>query len=157
VLDQVLPINKTVSIAAMMPVPQFEEKDYLLMATQEGLIKKAPLSQFQDVRANGLIALKLKVLLLPCSCSVMCHGQGFCSSSSFHEQTCPLLQTHRPLTHVIQSVQDMQHASLRCFELAASRLLASLLSVCCSLFCQQEASPQTATSNALTEQHIESH
>lgn len=46
----------------MMPVHQFEEKDYLLMATQEGLIKKTPLSQFSDVRSNGLAAMKLKVL-----------------------------------------------------------------------------------------------
>lgn len=59
-----MPIKKTDSIAALMPVAQFEEEDYLLMATQEGLIKKTPLSQFQDVRANGLIAMKLKVLLL---------------------------------------------------------------------------------------------
>ena len=63
-----MPIKKTDSIAALMPVAQFEEEDYLLMATQEGLIKKTPLSQFQDVRANGLIAMKLKVMrLLPLS------------------------------------------------------------------------------------------
>ena len=60
--EQVLPIKKTDSIAAMMPVHQFEEADYLLMATQEGLIKKTPLSQFSDVRSNGLAAMKLKVL-----------------------------------------------------------------------------------------------
>jgi len=58
---QVVPIKKTDSIAAMMPVQQFEAKDYLLMATQEGLIKKTPLSQFSDVRSNGLLAMKLKV------------------------------------------------------------------------------------------------
>lgn len=58
---QVLPIKKTDSIAAMMPVQQFEAKDYLLMATQEGLIKKTPLSQFSDVRSNGILAMKLKV------------------------------------------------------------------------------------------------
>lgn len=57
-----MPIKKTDSVAAMMPVHQFEEKDYLLMATQEGLIKKTPLSQFSDVRSNGLAAMKLKVL-----------------------------------------------------------------------------------------------
>jgi DNA gyrase/topoisomerase IV subunit A len=62
---QVVPIKKTDSIAAMMPVQQFEAKDYLLMATQEGLIKKTPLSQFSDVRSNGLLAMKLKVGPLP--------------------------------------------------------------------------------------------
>ncbi len=62
---QVLPIKKTDSIAAMMPVHQFEAKDYLLMATQEGLIKKTPLSQFSDVRSSGILAMKLKVASLP--------------------------------------------------------------------------------------------
>ena len=62
-----LPIKKTDSIAAMMPVQQFEAKDYLLMATQEGLIKKTPLSQFSDVRSNGLLAMKLKVAPPPSS------------------------------------------------------------------------------------------
>ena len=64
---QVLPIKKTDSIAAMMPVHQFEAKDYLLMATQEGLIKKTPLSQFSDVRSNGILAMKLKVAPPPSS------------------------------------------------------------------------------------------
>lgn len=58
---QVLPINKTDSIAAILPVEKFEDSDYLLMATEKGLIKKTPLSQFKDVRANGLIAMKLRV------------------------------------------------------------------------------------------------
>ena len=60
---QVRPIKKTDSIAAMLPVEKFEDSDFLLMATEKGLIKKTPLSQFQDVRANGLIAMKLKVTL----------------------------------------------------------------------------------------------
>ena len=45
----------------MLPVEEYKEGDYLLMATENGLIKKTPLSQFQDVRANGLIAIKLNV------------------------------------------------------------------------------------------------
>ncbi len=65
VIAQVLPIKKADSIAAMMPVQQFEAKDYLLMATQEGLIKKTPLSQFSDVRSSGILAMKLKVAPLP--------------------------------------------------------------------------------------------
>lgn len=45
----------------MLPVDEYKEGAYLLMATVNGLIKKTPLKQFQDVRANGLIAMKLKV------------------------------------------------------------------------------------------------
>lgn len=58
---QVLPIKKTDRVAAMLPVEEYKTGAYLLMATVNGLIKKTPLSQFQDVRANGLIAMKLKV------------------------------------------------------------------------------------------------
>lgn len=58
---QVLPISASNSIAAILPVEKFQDSDYLLMATERGLIKKTPLSQFEDVRANGLIAMKLKV------------------------------------------------------------------------------------------------
>ena len=42
----------------MLPVKGCKEEAYLLMATENGLIKKTPLSQFQDVRGNGLIAIK---------------------------------------------------------------------------------------------------
>ena len=44
----------------MLPVEEYNDQAYLLMATEKGLIKKTPLSQFQDVRASGLIAIKLK-------------------------------------------------------------------------------------------------
>ncbi|KAL3143174.1 hypothetical protein ABBQ38_002033 [Trebouxia sp. C0009 RCD-2024] len=59
-ITQVLPIKKTDRVAAMLPVEEYKTGAYLLMATVNGLIKKTPLSQFQDVRANGLIAMKLK-------------------------------------------------------------------------------------------------
>jgi len=36
------------------------EKQYLVLATQKGSIKKTKLSQFAKIRANGLIAIKLK-------------------------------------------------------------------------------------------------
>lgn len=56
-----MPIKKTDKLAAMLPVEEYKKEAFLLMATENGLIKKTPLSQFQDVRANGLIAMKLKV------------------------------------------------------------------------------------------------
>lgn len=36
------------------------EKDYLLMLTSSGLIKRTPCSSFKNVRSNGLIAMKVK-------------------------------------------------------------------------------------------------
>ena len=59
-----MPIKKTDKLAAMLPVGEYKEEAYLLMATEKGLIKKTPLSQFQDVRANGLLAMKLKASFL---------------------------------------------------------------------------------------------
>ena len=46
-----------------MPVSNFSQEDYLLMATREGIIKKTPLGQFQEVRSSGLIAMKMKVCM----------------------------------------------------------------------------------------------
>jgi DNA gyrase subunit A len=48
-------------VTAMLPVP--EEKvagHYLIMATKNGLIKRTELSEFQNLRKNGLIALVLR-------------------------------------------------------------------------------------------------
>jgi DNA gyrase subunit A len=58
---QVLPIRKTDSIAAMLPVSKFTDDDFLVMLTENGLIKRTPLSDFETIRSNGLIAIKLRV------------------------------------------------------------------------------------------------
>jgi DNA gyrase C-terminal domain, beta-propeller len=58
---QVLPISKTDSIAAMLPVSQFTDDDFLVMLTETGLIKRTPLSDFETIRSNGLIAIRLRV------------------------------------------------------------------------------------------------
>lgn len=36
------------------------EKEFLLMLTENGKIKRTPCSSFKNVRANGLIAIKVK-------------------------------------------------------------------------------------------------
>lgn len=47
-------------ITAVIPVPKFDDESYLIMVTQNGTIKKTPLSQFDTNRKNGLIAINLK-------------------------------------------------------------------------------------------------
>ena len=44
-------------VNAMIPVKEFAEDLYLLMATREGTVKKTPLSEFKNPRKAGIIAL----------------------------------------------------------------------------------------------------
>ena len=44
-------------VNAMIPVKEFAEDLYLLMATREGTIKKTPLSEFKNPRKAGIIAV----------------------------------------------------------------------------------------------------
>ncbi len=44
-------------VNAMIPVKEFAEDLYLLMATREGTIKKTPLSEFKNPRRAGIIAV----------------------------------------------------------------------------------------------------
>lgn len=43
----------------MIPVKEFDENHYLLMATRAGTIKKTPLSEFKNPRKSGIIAVTL--------------------------------------------------------------------------------------------------
>jgi DNA gyrase subunit A len=46
-------------VNAMIPVKEFAEDRYLLMATRAGTIKKTPLSEFRNPRKAGIIAVTL--------------------------------------------------------------------------------------------------
>ncbi|MGD2247806.1 MAG: DNA gyrase subunit A [Candidatus Methanofastidiosia archaeon] len=50
--------NETVN--AVLSVDEFYEDQYLVMVTQQGVVKKTPLSEFDTPRPSGLIALKLE-------------------------------------------------------------------------------------------------
>jgi len=47
-------------VTTMIPLPQDTEGHYLMMATRDGLIKKTELSEFQNLRKSGLIAIVLR-------------------------------------------------------------------------------------------------
>ena len=47
-------------ISAVIPIANFAEGKYLLMATKNGIIKKTPLNEYLSVRKNGLIGITLK-------------------------------------------------------------------------------------------------
>ncbi|MBL4938390.1 DNA gyrase subunit A [Clostridium sp. YIM B02515] len=59
-LVNILPLNPGEKIQAVMPVKEFEEDKFLIMATREGLIKKTDLTQFSSIRKNGLAAINLR-------------------------------------------------------------------------------------------------
>jgi len=47
-------------ITAILPVDEFREDRYVVMATRQGVIKKTPLQAYSNPRAGGIIALTLE-------------------------------------------------------------------------------------------------
>ena len=47
-------------ISAVIPIANFAEGKYLLMATRNGIIKKTSLNEYMAVRKSGLIGITLK-------------------------------------------------------------------------------------------------
>jgi len=58
-LLNILPLVPEEKITVALPVPDFEDAEYLTMITLKGRIKRVALKAFAKVRANGLIALTL--------------------------------------------------------------------------------------------------
>jgi DNA gyrase subunit A len=52
-------LDKRESVTAVIPVKDFDEDGYLFMATQEGIVKKTELKEFDSSRKDGLIAINL--------------------------------------------------------------------------------------------------
>ncbi len=47
-------------VQAVIPVDDFEEGKYLVIGTKNGLVKKSPLEEYQNIRKGGLIAINLR-------------------------------------------------------------------------------------------------
>jgi len=56
----ILPLEENERITAILPVSEFAEDKFIFMATGDGTVKKTPLTQFANVRSNGLIAVNLR-------------------------------------------------------------------------------------------------
>ncbi len=54
-----LPLQETETITALLPVRTFTEDTYILMATRNGIVKKTALREFQNALASGIIAIHL--------------------------------------------------------------------------------------------------
>ncbi|HEX8096862.1 MAG TPA: DNA gyrase subunit A, partial [Pyrinomonadaceae bacterium] len=46
-------------VAGVVPVREFSEGRYVVMVTRKGVIKKTPLSEFQNIRSNGINAINI--------------------------------------------------------------------------------------------------
>jgi len=56
----ILPLEKDERITAILPVREYEEDKYIIMATASGTVKKTALTAYSNQRANGIIALNLR-------------------------------------------------------------------------------------------------
>ncbi len=55
----ILPLEEGERITAILPIQEFEEGKYVLMATAAGTVKKTELTQYSRPRSNGIIAVNL--------------------------------------------------------------------------------------------------
>ncbi|MDN4503363.1 DNA topoisomerase (ATP-hydrolyzing) subunit A [Alteromonadaceae bacterium BrNp21-10] len=56
----ILPLEENERITAILPIKEFEEGKFVLMATADGTVKKTELTQYSRPRANGIIAVNLR-------------------------------------------------------------------------------------------------
>lgn len=52
-----LSLSNGEKVRAILPVDQFDEQRFVVMLTEQGIIKKTPLAAFSNVRPSGIIAL----------------------------------------------------------------------------------------------------
>ncbi len=56
----ILPLNGRERIQAVIPIKEFYEDAYVVLATKNGIIKKTPLSGLSSIRKSGVNAINLK-------------------------------------------------------------------------------------------------
>jgi len=58
-LVNILPVEKNEKISATLAVREFEEGQYIIMGTKNGIVKKTALTEYKNIRSNGIIAIRL--------------------------------------------------------------------------------------------------
>ena len=69
-------------IRAILPVREFDDEHYIIMATRLGVVKKTVLSAYQNIRANGLIAIVIDEEDDLISARLVCDGHEVMLSSA---------------------------------------------------------------------------
>ena len=59
-IANLLPLGQDDQICAIVPVREFSDDQYLFTATRNGIVKKTKLSAYQNIRRDGIIALKIQ-------------------------------------------------------------------------------------------------
>ena len=59
-IANLLPLEQDDQICAIVPVREFSDDRYLFTATRKGIVKKTKLSAYQNIRRDGIIALKIQ-------------------------------------------------------------------------------------------------
>ena len=55
-----LQLNPGEKISAIIPIKEYEEERNLFMVTKKGIVKKTHITEYENIRKNGLIAITLK-------------------------------------------------------------------------------------------------
>ncbi|NWF35862.1 DNA gyrase subunit A [Mariprofundus sp. KV] len=58
-LINLLPVEKDEKISATLAIREFDGDQYIIVATKNGVIKKTKLSEYKNIRTNGIIAIKI--------------------------------------------------------------------------------------------------
>ncbi len=55
-----IPLQPGEKITAMIPIKEYNDDHYLFMATRKGIVKKTPITDYANIRKNGLAAINLR-------------------------------------------------------------------------------------------------
>ena len=55
-----IPLQPGEKITAMIPIKEYEDNKYLFMATKNGIVKKTPIRDYENIRKTGLAAINLR-------------------------------------------------------------------------------------------------
>ena len=55
-----IPLQPDEKITAMIPIREYEDDKYLFMATKNGIVKKTPIRDYENIRKTGLAAINLR-------------------------------------------------------------------------------------------------
>ncbi len=56
----IIPLQPDEKITAMIPIKEYEDNKYLFMATRNGIVKRTPIKDYENIRKNGLAAISLR-------------------------------------------------------------------------------------------------
>ncbi len=56
----ILQLQPGEKVTAMIPIKEYVDGDYLMMATKSGLVKRTPIKEYENIRKTGLAAITLR-------------------------------------------------------------------------------------------------